>query len=66
MRQIHIPMAGNAIPTKRENASECPYPINESIKSIEPPSYNSILNDETDQGPGCICNDDESVALSSL
>ena len=49
-------MAGDAIPTKRKNDSECPYPINESITSIEPPSYHSIINDETGQGPGCGAN----------
>ena len=63
MKQSHIPMAGDAIPTKGKNDSECPYPINESITTIQPPSYNSIINDETSQGPGCGANAYESSAL---
>ena len=66
MKQGHIPMAGDAIPTKRKNDSECPYPINESITSIEPPSYNSIINDETSQGPGCSVNGNQSSARPSV
>ena len=59
LKQSHIPMAGDAIPTKGKNDSECPYPI-------QPPSYNSIINDETSQGPGCGANAYESSALPSV
>ena len=43
-----IPIAGYAIP-----AEQCPYPIQESITTIAPPSYESTINPENDQGSGC-------------
>ena len=42
-----IPIAGYAIPTE-----QCPYPIQESITTIAPPSYESTINPENDQGFG--------------
>ena len=44
-----IPIAGYAIP-----ADKCPYPIQESITTIAPPSYESTINHENDQGSGCL------------
>ena len=43
-----IPIAGYAIPTE-----QCPYPIQESITTIAPPSYESTINPENDQVSGC-------------
>ena len=43
-----IPIAGYAIP-----ADKCPYPLQESITTIAPPSYESTINPENDQGSGC-------------
>ena len=42
-----IPIAGYTIP-----ADHCPYPIQESITTISPPSYESTINPENDQGFG--------------
>ena len=42
-----IPIAGYAIPVEN-----CPYPIQESITTIAPPSYESAINPTNDQGSG--------------
>ena len=40
-----IPIAGYVIPVEN-----CPYPIQESITTIAPPSYESAINSTNDQG----------------
>ena len=42
-----IPIAGYDIPTE-----QCPYPIQESITTLAPPSYESAINSTNDQGSG--------------
>ena len=42
-----IPIAGYAMPTE-----QCPYPIQESITTLPPPSYESAINPTNDQGSG--------------
>ena len=48
MKEKHIPIAVDSIPNERNPNSQCPYPINESISPIAPPSYESTINPEKD------------------
>ena len=54
MKEKHIPIAVDSIPNERNPNSQCPYPINESISPIAPPSHESTINPKKDQGPGYI------------
>ena len=47
IEMTQIPIAGYAMPTE-----QCPYPIQESITTLPPPSYESAINPTNDQGSG--------------
>ena len=49
-----IPLVGDPIPNEQRNQSQCPYPIQHSVISIAPPSYESTVNSEDIQGNGKI------------
>ena len=55
MKETYIPIAGDFSPAEQNPDRQCPYPIDESILSIAPPSYestNCIIKPDIDQGPG--------------
>ena len=45
-----IPLVGDPIPNEQRNQSQCPYPIQHSVISIAPPSYESMVNSEDIRG----------------
>ena len=47
-----IPLVGDPIPNEQRNQSQCPYPIQHSVISIAPPSYDSTINSKDVQGNG--------------
>ena len=49
-----IPLVRDPIPNEQRNQSQCPYPIQHSVISIAPPSYESTVNSEDVQGSGKI------------
>ena len=53
-KSSHIPIPGDRIPTDRpQKQAQCPYPVQESIVSISPPSYDSLTSAVNRKGTGC-------------